>query len=140
MDINAYRPYREGTHAEFVSTENHCTHIGKNPQRKYIRQFMLDGGVFPKGKKPKRCDYLLLNDTDKASYYIELKGSDIRTAIEQIDSTISLIGPSIAEYTTTFRRIILHRVRTHEIQDNFVIKWRRRHKAVIVSGQYTDTL
>lgn len=99
----------------------------------------MDGGVFEKGKDPQRCDYLLLNDTDKTSYYIELKGSDIRTAIKQIDSTVSLINPSI-NYTV-FRRIILHKVRPHEIQDNTVIKWRLKHKeAVIQSSQWSDTL
>lgn len=135
MDLKACQ---EGTQRQFVSCENHCKHIGDNPNGKYIRQIKVDGDVFPHGKEPKRCDYLLLNDTDRVSYYIELKGSDIRTAIEQIDSTVSLIGPSIKDYTV-FRRIILHKVRPHEIRDNSVIRWKRRHKAVIVSSQHTDT-
>lgn len=130
------RPCQEGTQSQFVSSEHHCKHIGDNPDRKYIRQIKVDGDVFPPGKEPKRCDYLLLNDTDQTSYYIELKGSDIRTAMEQIDSTVSLIAP----YETMFRRIILHKVRPHAIQDSSVIKWKRRYNAVIVSGQYTDTL
>ena len=138
MDINACESYREGTHSRFVSAENHCTHIGENPKKKYIRQYRVDGKVLPPGKEPKRCDFLLLNDTDKDSYYIELKGSDIRTAIEQIESTISLVNPSI-NYTV-FCRIISHKVRSHEIQDNFVIRWKRKRSAIIISGKYTDTL
>lgn len=134
------KPCLEGRHRQFVSSENHCKHIGDNSKEKYIRQIKVDGDVFPPGKQPKRCDYLLLNDTDKVAYYIELKGSDIRTAIEQIDNTVSLIAPIIKDYTVIFRRIILHKVRPHEIQDNHVTKWKRRHNAVIVSGQYTDTL
>ena len=134
------KPCQEGRHRRFVSRENHCEHIGDNPEEKYIRQIKVDGDVFPPGKEPKICDYLLLNDTDKVSYYIELKGSDIRTAIEQIDSTVSLIAPAIKDYTVIFRRIILHKVRPHEIQDSSVIKWKRRHKAVIVSRQHTDIL
>lgn len=131
---------QEGRHRQFVSCENHCKHIGDNPNGKYVRQIKVDGDVFPPGKEPKRCDYLLLNDTDKISYYIELKGSDIRTAIEQIDSTVSLIAPTIADYNEICYRIILHKVRPHQIHDNYVIKWKKRHDAVITENQHIDTL
>lgn len=134
------KPCQEGRHRRFVSCENHCKHIGDNPKEKYIRQVKVDGDAFPPGKEPKRCDYLLLNDTDKVSYYIELKGSDVRTAIEQIDSTVSLIAPTIKDYTVIFRRIILRKARSHEIHDSFVTKWKAKHGAVIASREHTDIL
>ena len=34
----------------------------KNPDKKAIRQFKVDGEVFPKGHDPERCDWLLLDD------------------------------------------------------------------------------
>ena len=38
-----------------------------------IRQFKVDGDVVAAGDMSPRCDYLLLNDDAKTSYYIELK-------------------------------------------------------------------
>lgn len=139
IDINTFKPCREGNDPQFVSKENRCTHICKNPDGKCVRQFLVDGDVFPKGKPPQRCDYLILNDTDKIAFYIELKGSDIPVAIAQIDSTRSLISRSIEDYTDCCR-IILHKVRTHQINDNSVIRWKRKHHAIIIQGQYTDIL
>lgn len=139
MDINQYTPHRQGTHTIFTSSENHCTHIANNPSGKYIRQFKVDGEVFPRSSDIKRCDYLLLNDEDKTSYYIELKGSDIITAIEQIENTISLLAPSIKDYPTIFRRII-YRTSTLSLKNNYVIKWAKKHNAIIKSRTYAETL
>lgn len=129
VDINAQKPYREGTHQTFTSSENRCTHIGKNPGGHSVRQFKVDGEVFPKGTSPQRCDYLLLNDTEKTSYYIELKGSDIPKAVRQIDSTIALIRPSIPDYKI-FRRIV-YRSSTHKITESSVVKWKLLHKGTV---------
>lgn len=138
MDINKCTPCRAGAHPQFSSSENRCTHIAKNPSHKCVRQFRVDGEVFPAGNAPKRCDYLLLNDTDQRSYYIELKGSDVLRAIEQIESSISLIGPSIKEYEIFCR--IIFRTSTHEVTGADAIRWKKRRKAVIKSVQYTETL
>lgn len=126
IDINACKPYREGTHPTFVSSENRCTHIGENPGRHTVRQFKVDGEVFSKGTVPQRCDYLLLNDTVKTSYYIELKGSDIPKATQQIDSTVALLSPSLPGYKI-FRRIV-YRSGTHGIYESSVEKWKRDNR------------
>lgn len=125
VNINNYRPYQEGTYARFVSSENQCTHIGENPSSHSVRQFKIDGGVFPKGTTPQRCDYLLLNDVKKDSYYIELKGSDIPKAVQQIDSTVDLISSSLPGYKI-YRRIV-YRSSTHKIDESSVVKWKRKH-------------
>lgn len=104
-NINNCVPYRAGTCSSFVSSENGCKHEAKNPDKKAIRQFKVDGEVFPKGHDPERCDWLLLDDTKGNAYYIELKGSDIPHAIEQIESTIREIHWSISEYII-FKRIV----------------------------------
>jgi len=96
----------------------------QNPEKKHIRQFQVDGAVFPKGAGPERCDVLLLNDTDKQSYYVELKGTDIPKAVRQIENTISLINPSI-NYTI-YCRIVVHKARTHKINDRSVIAWKKK--------------
>lgn len=109
--INDYPPYRAGKHSVFTSSENGCTHCGKNTSQCMVRQFKIDGGVFTDGTTP-RCDYLLLNDDRHTSYYIELKGSDLPKAIEQLEHTISMISPSIPDYKV-FRRIV-YRTGSHK--------------------------
>lgn len=138
-NINNFTPRLSGTHRRFVSSENRCTHIAENPAGKYVRQFKVDGEVFPSsGNGPKRCDYLILNDTDGDAYYIELKGSDIRRAIEQVESSIVEINPSIG-YDVHCR--IIFRTFTQEVKGAEVLRWKRKQKdAVITSVQYTDRL
>lgn len=89
VNINSHKPYCEGKHSVFISKENNCTHRGKNASRCAVRQFKIDGDVFKDGDA-QRCDFLLLNDDKQTSYYIELKGSDLPKAINQIEHTICL--------------------------------------------------
>lgn len=99
----------------------------------------MDGDVFPSGGSgPKRCDYLILNDTDADVYYIELKGSDVRRAIQQIESSIAEINPSIG-YEIHCR--VIFRTSTHEVKGADVLRWKRKRKdAVITSIKHTDRL
>jgi len=129
VDINAYKPFREGTHPTFTSSENGCTHIGENPNRHSVRHFKIDGEVFPKGTAFQRCDYLLLNDTAKTSYYIELKGSDIPKAAQQIDSTVDSLSGSLPGYRI-FRRIV-YKSGTHKIDESSIVKWKLRYKGSV---------
>lgn len=141
IDINQYTPQREGTHIKFSASEKNCSYTMKNPDRKYIRQFLVDGDVFPKDREPERCDVLLLNDTDQQSYYVELKGTDIPKAVRQIENTISLISPSIKNYTI-YCRIVVHKARTHKINDRSVIMWKNKRKdhVIIKSSPMEDRI
>ena len=132
MNINDCTPCRAGTYPQFSSRENRCSHIAYNPEQKYIRQFKVDGEVLPAGTAPQRCDYLLLDDTTHKSYYIELKGSDISTAIEQIESTISLISPSIQDYAILCR--IVYRTSTHALSSSNTLKWKVKRKDAVIKS------
>ena len=124
-DINRFVPYREGRHPVFSSTENGCTHIAHNQDRNDVRQFKIDGDVFPEKTDPQRCDYLLLNDTKKTAYFIELKGAQAKKAIEQIEATIKEIKDSIPQYRI-YQRIVTKRG-THGIQQQCLIQWKRKN-------------
>lgn len=138
-DINTFQPFRAGTHSTFSCTENNCTYIGKNPNDKEIRQYKIDGEVFPKNSSPLRCDYLFLNDTNRVAYYVELKGTDIFHAIEQIQQTEKEIQPSIREYAV-YRRIIYYS-RSHRVNDQRVQKWKLQGKGanVLKERKHEDT-
>lgn len=125
-DINSFTPHQAGKLSVFSCNENSCTYVGKNPKKKDIRQFKVDGNIFPQNSPLPRCDYLFLNDTDQAAYYIELKGTDIFRAIKQIQQTEQEIQTSIKEYTV-FRRIIYYS-HSHRVTDQRVQKWKLQGK------------
>lgn len=141
IDINNHKPYMEGTHSTFVSKENNCVHTAKNPSGHYVRKFRIDGDVIPKqDTKTERCDCLLVNDTHKDSYYIELKGSDLEKAIDQVDRSVLMISESLPQYKI-FRRIIYHSGTT-QIHNQKVVKWKSKYPntAVIKNRTYTENI
>ena len=140
ININSCTPCREGRLPEFRSSEKRCVHIGKNPIPNYIRQFKVDGEVFAKGAEEEKCDYLLLNDDVQKAYYIELKGSDISKAIDQIENTIRLLHHAIPKYDV-FCRIIYH-TGSHAVHAKTALKWltKRKGKALIKERQYEENI
>ena len=139
MNINDYTPCRSGTYAEFVSSENGCKHIGRNVSGHKIRQFKIDGEVIAKNADTIRCDYLLLNDEAKRAYYIELKGSDLEKAIQQIEATVRMLQDSLTGYAT-YRRIIYFSGTT-DIRGSAVQRWKaKHHTAVIRRRLYSEAI
>ncbi len=137
-NINDYEPFRAGQYSVFTSSENGCKHIGHNTKHQHVRQFKVDGEVF-RGPEEERCDYLLLNDEVKTSYYIELKGSDLPKAIRQIENTIKLLSSSLPGYAVQ-RRIVYHTGRSHNIWPSDVIRWKRKYDAVIKERQWSENI
>ena len=87
---------------------------GNNDSEKLVAKYRVDGGLIEDGKK---CDYLLLDKNGSIAYFIELKGSDLIKAIEQIESTIPQIKGDIAEYKIN-ARIVLTKQRTPDLIDS----------------------
>lgn len=139
-DIKEYTPYREGRHSKFTSSENNCTHIGINENRNKVRQFKVDGEVIQANEPISRCDYLLLNDEKRTSYYIELKGSNLDKAIQQIENTISMISSSLPNYII-YRRII-YRTYSLDTRHSNVTIWKRKYKdsAIIKNGKLEERI
>ena len=137
-----HTPFREGRHPTFTSSENGCTHVGKNNSREHVRQFQVDGGIIPKNAPDPRCDYLLLNDDKQTARYIELKGSDIEKAIAQIENTIRMLHPSISSYTI-FRRIV-YRTGSHSVNSRSVTTWKlkygKNNGAVVSERKYEENI
>ena len=76
-------------------------HIAENPEQKFsVRHFQLDGDVF---QNVLCCDYLLLNDTTKIAYYIELKGHNIGHAAEQLMAGEKLCANEVGDYVALYR-------------------------------------
>ncbi|GHV25044.1 hypothetical protein FACS1894176_02620 [Bacteroidia bacterium] len=90
-------------------------YIYNNKSNDYLSTYRVDGGLIV--KKDAKCDYLLLNCNRKQAFFIELKGSDINHAIEQIDSSIDLLKSNIPDFTI-HARIVLTRYNTINIENN----------------------
>ncbi|OHB78858.1 MAG: hypothetical protein A2Z25_23750 [Planctomycetes bacterium RBG_16_55_9] len=64
-----------------------------NPRRSTVRRVVVDGCVITKGP---RCDYLLINDSS-VEHFVELKGSDVRHALAQLESSIRQVSADVRE-------------------------------------------
>jgi hypothetical protein len=73
---------------EIVLKENQSKVTFLNPKSKKIRVIRIDGCVITSGL---RCDYAIVPNSS-IEIYVELKGSDIRHAVEQLKSTISQVS------------------------------------------------
>ena len=60
-----------------------------NRSRRSIRRIRIDDCVIRDGK---RCDYLLILQDTNVEYFVELKGCQVRHAIDQLESTIKAVS------------------------------------------------
>ena len=86
-------------------------HIAINPDQSFcVRQYRLDGGIFD---NVMCCDFLLLNDTSKIAYYIELKGKDIGHAAKQLQAGEKLCHDELTDYKSLYR-IVARKMQTQK--------------------------
>lgn len=94
-------------------------HRAYNPQRKFdLRHYKLDGALI---KQKKCCDNLLVNDSRKKAYFIELKGENIDDAVDQLEAGEQICKTELEGYSF-FYRIVCSKAKTHKIRNN---KFRR---------------
>lgn len=107
-----------------VSKENKSSHTSVNKDHNNVRQYHIDGDVI-KDQSIKKCDYLVLNDDKATAYYIELKGSKIQEAIEQVETTEKMIRSGLKGYQSYYR-IVFSGSGTHNIIQSSVLKWQKK--------------
>lgn len=90
-------------------------HRANNPQQKYnVRHYKLDGNII---SQRTCCDFLLINDSFKNAYFIELKGGNIDEAVPQLEAGYQLFRSELTGYKFYFR-IVPSKVRTLDLQKN----------------------
>lgn len=99
-------------------------YIGKNINKKELKGLRVDDCLIIDGQK---CDYLLINVNDKTIYFIELKGSDLMKAIDQIDQTLDILLPKL-EHQAVHGRVVLSKVNTPNLVSSRYIKLKKRLK------------
>lgn len=101
-------------------------HKAINRDKNYVTQYQIDGIVIRDGV---RCDFLLINEDKKNAYLIELKGSDLIKAAEQLDRTESVLHNELTVYNIYYR-IVANKCVTHDIKSSayrkYQVRWNRR--------------
>lgn len=116
--------------AQIVSKDrgNPQYHKGYNSRGMYVTHYKIDGNVIKSGN---RCDYLLINEDTRTAYLIELKGSDLVKAAEQLETTENALKQQLSDYRMQYR-IIANKCKTQEIHSSayrkYQIRWRGRLK------------
>lgn len=117
-------------------------HVGINDSGGHVRHYHIDGGILPKGKLPRRCDYLLLTDDTNppTAYFIELKGNlaDAEEAMEQVLETEAMCKQSIKGYKVQYRIVF---GKGHGNYSSEFIKWRdneAKGRVIAKRGEITD--
>ena len=98
-------------------------HRALNSERYCVRQYKLDGDLV---KNEKCCDFLLLNDSLKNAYFIELKGGNIDEAVPQLQGGLKNCKAELSDYTLYFR-IVVSKARTHNLQKNVFRKFKEQY-------------
>ena len=101
------------------------THRALNLNGDLVRHYKIDGCV-SKDKTIRKCDFLLINDTKRDAYLIEVKGTDLLSTIEQLEKTEEVLGADLRGYQKKYR--IVYRANTHAITSSQYTKFCLRHK------------
>jgi hypothetical protein len=99
------------------------TFIYYNNSLDALTKYRIDGCLI--SDNGAKCDYLLLNCKKKKSYFIELKGSDLLRAVEQIDRSIDILLEHLNEFSIE-GRIVLTRVNTIDLRNSKYLKLEKR--------------
>lgn len=89
--------------------KNKSEFIGYNPDKKDILNITVDGCLIKDGIK---CDYLLIEKEKHVACFIELKGSDINHAYQQLETTIKSINNQPKYISAKFKKIFAFIVST----------------------------
>lgn len=101
-------------------------HRANNPNRYNVSHYQIDGYVIQNDSA--RCDFLLMNDSKQIAYLIELKGSDIEHALEQLESTAAQLKGMLRNYGIKYR-LVFSRARTQAINGTKFKRFKKKHAA-----------
>ena len=108
-----------------VSREEKKEHRAINQKKNNVSQYKIDGEVIQNNSM--KCDYLVLNENKKEAYLIELKGSDISHAIDQLEATEKDLREELKSYYVKYR-IICSKAKTQATHGIKHKKFKEKHK------------
>lgn len=108
-----------------VSSENGREHRAYNNDRSRVFQYKIDGEIISKNDPRKRCDFLVENESKGALYLIELKGTDVEHAVDQIEETITSFADEFSGFQLYPR--IVYRRNTHGVSSSKVLRFKKKY-------------
>lgn len=119
-----------------VSSENGKEHRALNKHANVVFQFKIDGDIISQSSEYQRCDYILENQTKLHAYLIELKGSDINHAVEQIRNTCKMFKNELKGYI--IRPRIVCRSNTHAVRGSKVRMLKKDYDNTIIRNDVIE--
>lgn len=98
-----------------------------NQSSNHLAKYRVDNGLIADTEA--KCDFLLLNCEQKKSYFIELKGSDLIHAIDQIDRSIDELKSHLSDFAF-YARIVVTRVNTIDLKNTKFLKLDKKVKSL----------
>ena len=112
---------------KLVFEQHNKKYCGLNNAQKEVLGIRVDGGLI-EGAKTSKCDAAMFVDND-ICYLIELKGSDLVTACNQISETLALFNESY-KVEKCVGRIVCSKINTHEVYHDDYKTLRRTLKII----------
>lgn len=125
MPLDGYKSLCNSNASQIVSRDKGSPryHKGVNKESSAVTHYKIDGIVIQTGI---RCDFLLINEDKKIAYLIELKGSDLVKAAQQLETTARVLQRELSTYSLQYR-IIANKCKTQEIRTaayrKYQIRW-----------------
>ncbi len=79
---------------KIVLKEKHSQILFENPSRVEVEVITVDGCAIREGI---RCDHLVLRQDPREEYFIELKGSHVQKAFDQLERSLRLLSAAARE-------------------------------------------
>lgn len=121
-----------------VSKEKSKIHRALNNDRNTVYQYKIDGDVIRTTDAKKKCDYLVENEDKKTIYLIELKGTDLPHAFEQIEATIQFFASKFRENGYTIYPRIVYGSNTHAVNDSHYRKFIKKYPQSKLKTQFME--
>ena len=126
-----------------VSREEGNQHIIENCSQYDIYHYHIDGGIIPhEDTSGERCDYMVeaMAQPQPIVFIIELKGSNLLKAMQQIEATVKRYGEKLSKYAI-FPRFVCHRILSHDVLDARFMKFREKYPNTRYAARIlTDTI
>lgn len=121
-----------------VSGEKGKFHRVENKSKSPIYQYHIDGDII-RDIKVQKCDYIVEVTKEKPiAFIIELKGSHLSEACNQIENTVDYFKILLKPYDIR-PRIIIKKVNTHAVNDSKYRSFKKNYpKMELATNEYTD--
>lgn len=102
--------------SKIICEENKIKYIAKNPNKKCVYKVKVDGGLI---KEDVRCDWAVAvvskEETLEEIFLVELKGSNINHAFDQIAGTLAILSTKYLA-KKWFARVVCSKVLTPQLK------------------------